>query len=459
MRRPDWRPGLRRPATICIVPPVSRSRRPRRRSTRRPRPWPAGVRTTSRAQHIVEACGATAHISTGHVDHLHTLDRSEQRAGLLPEVLHAERVDTRRGARTRSNLGSARRMLREPLVVEKLRHIADLRRERVRLVGGDQIAELLQVRAAARRVGHDDVDAGEGAQVAFGELARGVEPTVVGRQGPAAHLRSGDHHAPPVPRQHADRREVHAGETVERARSRSVARRSRAPRRRAASRGGGGGTAPNASGWSTGCVPGARGARAVAPPRRATAASSAGARRRARATGGASSAGDLSGSTWTRARSTIRPNGTCEGQTSSQARHARRSRISEARERLVGTERPSATERIAVIRPRGEADSSPVARYVGRCGKHSPHATQAARSASAGASSGNRHLGPRSGVGPTNRARWASRRRAGRRHPPGRSRCARQPMLAPAPRTHRTPVRSALTRCTASTVKALERRL
>ena len=70
---------------------------------------------------------------------------------------------------------------------------------------------------------------------------------------------------------------------------------------------------------------------------------------------------DLSGSTWTRARSTIRPNGTCEGQTSSQARHARHRSMKRANV-SSGSDRPSATERIAVIRPRGDADSSPVTR-------------------------------------------------------------------------------------------------
>ncbi len=45
---------------------------------------------------------------------------------------------------------------------------------------------------------------------------------------------------------------------------------------------------------------------------------------------------------------------------------------------------PSATERIAVIRPRGDADSSPVRRYVGQCGRHRPHETHDERSASDG---------------------------------------------------------------------------
>ena len=68
------------------------------------------------------------------------------------------------------------------------------------------------MRAAPGRVRHHDVDAGERAQVAFGEGARGVEPSVVGGQGPAARLCTGNDNAPPVPRQHTDRREVHLAE-------------------------------------------------------------------------------------------------------------------------------------------------------------------------------------------------------------------------------------------------------
>src|SRR4029453_17273153 len=101
-------------------------------------------------------------------------------------------------------------------------------------------------------------------------------------------------------------------------------------------------------------------------------------------------------------RSIIRPNGTCDGQTSSHARHARQRSMKRAKA-SSGWASPSATERIAVIRPRGDADSSPVTRYVGQWGRHNPHATQAARSSSAGASSGNRHAGSRSDGGPTKR--------------------------------------------------------
>ena len=41
---------------------------------------------------------------------------------------------------------------------------------------------------------------------------------------------------------------------------------------------------------------------------------------------------------------------------------------------------PSATARMAAIRPRGEADSSAVRRYVGQWGRHSPQATHELKS-------------------------------------------------------------------------------
>ena len=56
-----------------------------------------------------------------------------------------------------------------------------------------------------------------------------------------------------------------------------------------------------------------------------------------------------------------------------------------AKVRSVGA-RPSWTARIAAMRPRGEADSSPVSRYVGQWGRHKPQATHASRSACVGAS-------------------------------------------------------------------------
>jgi hypothetical protein len=38
------------------------------------------------------------------------------------------------------------------------------------------------------------------------------------------------------------------------------------------------------------------------------------------------------------------------------------------------------TDRIASIRPRGDSPSSPVARYVGQCGRHNPQLTHIANS-------------------------------------------------------------------------------
>jgi len=142
-----------------------------------------------------------------------------------------------------------------------------------------------------------------------------------------------------------------------------------------------------------------------------------------------------SGSIWTRARSIIRPNGTCEGQTSSHARHARQRSMKRANA-SSGWASPSATERIAVIRPRGDADSSPVTRYVGQWGRHNPQATQAARSSSAGASSGNRHAGSRPGGGPTKRTPSgisAPSTRLGGRTSSGGATCRWYPQGASAP--------------------------
>ncbi len=62
-----------------------------------------------------------------------------------------------------------------------------------------------------------------------------------------------------------------------------------------------------------------------------------------------------------RACSIIRPNGTCEGQTSSHARQTRQRSVN-SRNRSSTAAAPSATARIAAIRPRGDADSSPVSR-------------------------------------------------------------------------------------------------
>ncbi len=68
-----------------------------------------------------------------------------------------------------------------------------------------------------------------------------------------------------------------------------------------------------------------------------------------------------SGSTCSRAASIIRPNGTCDGQTSSHARHTRQRSMNPANV-ASGVAVPSCTARIAAMRPRGDADSSPVSR-------------------------------------------------------------------------------------------------
>src|SRR5207249_9658475 len=83
---------------------------------------------------------------------------------------------------------------------------------------------------------------------------------------------------------------------------------------------------------------------------------------------------------------------------------------------------PSWTARIAAIRPRGDADSSPVRRYVGQCGRHSPQATQSLRSASEGAARLARHAGAAIGE-PMKRAPSGSSL-------PNGSACARSAMTA-----------------------------
>ena len=107
------------------------------------------------------------------------------------------------------------------------------------------------------------------------------------------------------------------------------------------------------------------------------------------------------GSTCSRAASIIRPNGTCEGHTSSQARQTRQRSMKSAN--VASTSAPAATARIAAIRPRGDADSSPVSRYVGQCGRHSPQATHADRSSVVGASRPGSQPGVPSPVAPTKR--------------------------------------------------------
>src|SRR3954462_1701004 len=63
---------------------------------------------------------------------------------------------------------------------------------------------------------------------------------------------------------------------------------------------------------------------------------------------------------------------------------------------------PAWTARLAPIRPRGDADSSPVIRYVGQWGRQSPQATQAASSSSS-TNSFTALLHPPSGIHPARR--------------------------------------------------------
>jgi hypothetical protein len=126
-------------------------------------------------------------------------------------VLHAERV-ARVVVRDAPEPGPAAGRPCEPLVVQELHHVAHLRRERASLVGRDQVAELLQVRAASRRIRHHDVDAGEGTEVPLGEPSRGVEAPVVRGQRAATCLGTRHHHPPPVHGQDTDRGAVHLAE-------------------------------------------------------------------------------------------------------------------------------------------------------------------------------------------------------------------------------------------------------
>ena len=76
------------------------------------------------------------------------------------------------------------------------------------------------------------------------------------------------------------------------------------------------------------------------------------------------------------------PNGTPDGQAVSQPRHW--TQVAIERRNAPSISAPShCTWRMAAIRPRGDSASSPVTRYVGQCGRHSPQATQHASSSSA----------------------------------------------------------------------------
>ena len=60
-----------------------------------------------------------------------------------------------------------------------------------------------------------------------------------------------------------------------------------------------------------------------------------------------------------------------DGQAASQPRHCTH-RSMNAGELVVERRRPRAPRASAAMRPRGDADSSPVTRYVGQCGRHRP---------------------------------------------------------------------------------------
>jgi hypothetical protein len=197
---------------ICIVQPVF-ALATTSRAGRRDRLGLAAaeLRRHLGFEHVVEAGGAAAHVAARHVEHLDVLDRAEQGTRLVAEVLHAERV-ARVVVRDAPVPGPAAGRPCEPLVVQELHHVAHLRRERASLVGRDQVAELLQVRAASRRVRHHDVDAGERTEVPLGEPSRGVQAPVVRGQRAAACLGTRHHHPPPVPGQDTDRGAVHFAE-------------------------------------------------------------------------------------------------------------------------------------------------------------------------------------------------------------------------------------------------------
>ena len=72
---------------------------------------------------------------------------------------------------------------------------------------------------------------------------------------------------------------------------------------------------------------------------------------------------------------TARPTGTRP-----RSRGTARTRPSRAGTRRRSARRACSTARIAAMRPRGDAISRPVTRYVGQCGRHSPHATHATSS-------------------------------------------------------------------------------
>ena len=160
-----------------------------------------------RLEHVVEAGRAAADVAVREVDDLEPGDRPEDGARLLADVLCPQGV-TGVVVRHPLDAGPRRRRL-DALRGEELHQVHDLASQRAGVLRPEQVADVLQVRAASGGVHDDHVGAGERAQVALGEPPRGVEVAVVRAQRAAAGLRAGDGHAPPVPRQHPDRGAVH----------------------------------------------------------------------------------------------------------------------------------------------------------------------------------------------------------------------------------------------------------
>ena len=123
--------------------------------------------------------------------------------------------------------GCAGRRLREELA-----DVAHLRGERLGALVAEEPAELLQVRAAARRVHDDEVDVVEGVDQLARERLALLEPSRVHRQRAAAALRRRDDLVA-VRGEHAGRRRVHVREdgALDAAREEADARTRRGPRR------------------------------------------------------------------------------------------------------------------------------------------------------------------------------------------------------------------------------------
>ena len=252
--------------------------------------------------------------------------------------------------------------LGQPVVGQERHQVVDGERGAV-----DELAVRRHVRAASRGVHDHVIDAGERRGVATGELPGRGQPSVVRRERSAAPLRAGDRHAPAVAGEHADRGAVHLVEPA------ILHASGRGP--------------PPSLGRP--CPPAvrsrgaaARTARSVAAPAHASGAAGTAARpaggtwRSARSAGCGSTTSRpshrrnrarrlRSGSTWTRARSIIRPNGTCDGQTSSHARHTK-TEVHEAGERVV--DRPPSPPRPSASRRSARAATPTPRRSAGRSG-------------------------------------------------------------------------------------------